>query len=385
LRLGHLNFLRQLAYIGVSLAPMLHSVNDSKASDSKVNLIHLSFDQLTEAFTFMNEPSYRVKQLWQWIWRNRVESIDEMTNLSKSLREKLNERYFLRWPVIVGMETSSDGTIKYLLQLEDLKSVETVWIPRLDQERVTVCISTQVGCRMGCTFCLTAQQKTERDLTAGEIAAQLYVLPCREEITNVVVMGMGEPFDNYDNLMGALKIANDPHALGIGASKITVSTSGLVPKIEKFIQESKCRLAISLNAPNDAIRTQIMPINKAYNMDTLLSALRKFSGRNYPRARKNNFYFTIEYILMEGLNDSADNARELVRRLKGIPCKVNLLMYNENPNTPFRRPTEEAVDAFKKVLVDAGMLSFLRKSRGRDISAACGQLASDNKRQELGA
>lgn len=363
---------------------MLHHVNNAESTENKVNLIHLSFEQLSDAFAFMGEPSYRVKQLWQWIWRHRANSIEEMSNLSKTLREKLLARYYIRWPKIVGEERSEDGTIKYLLQLDDLKSVETVWIPREDQGRVTVCISTQVGCRMGCTFCLTAQQKTERNLSAGEIASQLHVLPHKELITNVVVMGMGEPFDNYDNLMSALQIATDPHALGIGASRITVSTSGLVPAIEKFVQESKCRLAISLNAPNDEIRSEIMPINKAYNMDKLLSTLRKLSAKGFPRARKNNFYFTIEYILMEGVNDGDIHARELVQRLRGVPCKVNLLMYNENPNTPFKRPSEERVEAFKKILCDAGMLSFLRRSRGRDISAACGQLASESKRQEIG-
>jgi len=227
---------------------------------------------------------------------------------------------------------------------------------------------------MGCTFCLTAQQRVERDLEAGEIAGQLLALPNRKKITNVVLMGMGEPFDNYDNVMGALDLMTDGEALFLGTRRITVSTSGLVPAMRRFLSESKCRLAVSLNAPNDEIRNLIMPINKAYPLADLLGALREVKDKR--------FLVTFEYILIRDVNDRPEHARELVKLVKGIPCKMNLLLYNENPQIPFKRPEWERVDAFQKILNDSGMLSFIRTSRGRDISAACGQLASEHKRRD---
>jgi 23S rRNA (adenine2503-C2)-methyltransferase len=348
------------------------------------NLFHYSLAELEALLRSLGEPAFRAKQIYEWIWKHKKFSFEEMTNVSKDLRQKLSADYAIVAPKIVHTEQSEDGTRKFLLALEDGKTVETVWIPREDQGRVTVCISTQVGCKMGCKFCLTAQQKTERNLSAGEIAGQILVLPENEKVTNVVVMGMGEPFDNYDNLMGGLSILQDPTAMGLGSARITVSTSGLVPAIHRFARESKCRLAVSLNAPNDKVRSEIMPINKAYPLAVLLGALKEISGRNYPRLRKKDFQVTFEYILMENLNDSVEDARELVRITRGLPCKINLLLYNENPNTPFKRPATERVAAFQEVLSRAGLLNFVRRSRGRDISAACGQLASLQKRQSLG-
>ena len=350
-----------------------------------MNLLHLSRSELKQLISSWNEPSFRADQIFEWIWNKGIFEFNQMSNLSKGFREKLIAECTLNVPKIVFEQKSSDGTIKYLIQLEDGKTVESVWIPREDQGRVTVCISTQVGCRMGCTFCLTAQQKTERNLSAGEIAAQLLLLPNREKITNVVVMGMGEPFDNYDHLMGALTTITDQKGLSIGASHITVSTSGLIPAIERFVQESKCKLAVSLNAPNNEIRSQIMPINRAYPIEKLLECMHRISAPSYPRKIRRNFGITFEYILMKDFNDSPEHALQLVKILKGIPCKVNLLQYNETPNTPFKRPSEESVFEFQKILRRHGLLNFLRRSRGRDISAACGQLASLNKRQSIGA
>jgi len=348
-----------------------------------LNLIHYSREELKKLLTGWGEPSFRSDQLFEWIWNRGIFEFDQMSNLSKNLREKLKVDCHITPPKVIHAQKSDDGTIKYLLQLEDRKTIESVWIPREDQGRVTVCISTQVGCRMGCTFCLTAQQKTERNLSAGEIASQILMLPDREKITNVVVMGMGEPFDNYDNLLGGLATLTDQKALGIGQGRITVSTSGLIPAIEKFVKESRCRLAISLNATNDKIRSEIMPINKAYNLEKLMTALRKISAKDYPRAIKRDFSITFEYILMKDYNDSLQHADELVKLVRGIPCKINLLQYNETPNTPFKRPSEESVYEFQKVLRRHGLLNFLRKSRGRDISAACGQLASQHKRDSI--
>ncbi len=347
------------------------------------NLANYSADGLEKRLADLGQPKFRSKQVFRWIWKDGIHDFSSMSNLSREFREKLKSDFSLELPKIVRAETSDDGTIKYLLGLSDGKTVETVWIPRDDQDRVTVCISTQVGCRMGCTFCLTGQQKVERNLLAGEIAGQLMVLPNREKITNVVVMGMGEPFDNYVELMGALEIMTHVEGLNMGPRKITVSTSGLVPAIKRFVQESKCQLAVSLNAPNDEIRSQIMPINRAYNIDTLLGALKEISRHDFPRLRQNKFSITFEYILIHELNDRVEHARELAKRLRGIPCKVNLLLYNENPNVPYKRPRPENVEAFQRVLSQEALLNFVRKSRGRDISAACGQLASMQKRMNI--
>jgi 23S rRNA (adenine2503-C2)-methyltransferase len=314
------------------------------------NLLHLSLKELGSLFESWGEPKFRARQVYEWIWKHRIFSFSEMSNLSKNLRTKLSADWHIQPPKIIRTEKSEDGTIKYLLSLSDFKTVETVWIPREDQGRVTVCISTQVGCKMGCKFCLTAQQKTERNLTAGEIASQILILPNFDQVTNVVVMGMGEPFDNYTHLMNALSILNDPHALGIGAGKITVSTSGLIPYIHRFAQESKCRLAVSLNAPNDEIRTQVMPINKAYPIKDLMKALKEIAHPQYPKLRKKDFTVTFEYILMEGINDRTEDAYELLKLVRGIPCKINLLLYNENPNTPYKRPHEKVVEEFQTIL-----------------------------------
>lgn len=350
---------------------------------SRINLATLGRKELSAVFAEWGEPKFRAKQLLEWIWKRGELDANKMTNLSQKVRERILEAYDIKIPQIVEAQKSADGTIKYLLQLDDGKTIETVWIPRVDQDRVTVCVSTQVGCKMGCTFCLTAQQRVERNLTAGEIAAQILALPNREKITNVVVMGMGEPFDNYDALMGGLDIMTDPTLLEIGPGRITVSTSGLVPAIKKFVQESKCQLAISLNAPNDEIRSQIMPINRAYNLEKLIGTVREISNDDYPRARKNKFYVTFEYILMKDLNDQPEHARQIVKLLKGIPCKINLLLYNENPNAPYKRPDERDISEFREILGRHGLLNFIRKSRGRDISAACGQLASEHKRKAI--
>jgi 23S rRNA (adenine2503-C2)-methyltransferase len=350
---------------------------------SRVNLAALSKNKMAEIFEEWGEPKFRSKQLLEWIWKKGVLDPNQMSNLSQKVRTRIAETCEIKIPSIVAEQKSTDGTIKYLLKLEDGRTIETVWIPRADQNRVTVCVSTQVGCKMGCTFCLTAQQKVERNLSAGEIAGQILALPNREQVTNVVVMGMGEPFDNYDELMGGLELMTDPNLLEIGPARITVSTSGLVPAIKKFVQESKCHLAISLNAPNDEIRSQIMPINRAYNLEKLIGTMREIAAPGYPRARKNKFSITFEYILMKDLNDRPEHARQIVRLLKGVPCKINLLLYNENPNAPFKRPKEEDIAEFREILGRNGLLNFIRASRGRDISAACGQLASEHKRKDI--
>lgn len=348
--------------------------------EPKQNLLKLGPKAVERLFEEWKQPKFRAKQVLRWIWREGVRDFSAMSNVSKDLRVLLEKHFVIEWPKIALQQASSDGTIKYLFQLDDGKTVETVWIPRADQERVTVCVSSQIGCKMGCTFCLTAQQKVERNLTAGEIAAQLLALPNREKITNVVLMGMGEPFDNYDELMESLELMTDVDLLEIGPRRITVSTSGLVPRIRQFLMASKVGLAVSLNAPNDEIRNLLMPINRAYPMDDLLGTLRELSSPKVKKPAGSKFSITFEYILIAGVNDQPEHARELAKRLHGIPTKVNLLLYNENPNIPFKRPSDETVAEFRRVLSERGLLNFIRSSRGRDISAACGQLVSEHKR-----
>ena len=349
---------------------------------AKRNLADASPSQLAAMLAEMGQPKFRAQQMLQWMWREGVSDIEAMTNVSKDLRNQLQETSRISFPKIATSQTSEDGTVKYLLTLDDGRTVETVWIPREDRGRVTLCVSTQVGCKMGCTFCLTAQQKVERNLTAGEIAGQIMAMPDRKKITNVVFMGMGEPLDNYDNVMGALDLITNVNCLNKGPRKITISTSGLVPAIQRFVKETKCRLAVSLNAPNDEIRSQIMPINRAYNVDTLLGSLREIAHKPDLRMEKRDFQVTFEYILIDGLNDRPEHARELIKRVRGIPCKINILLYNENPNIPYKRPKPANVDAFRAVLSASNLLNFVRSSRGRDISAACGQLASQHKRDQ---
>lgn len=347
------------------------------------NLADVSPTQLAALLAELEQPKFRIQQLMRWIWRDGVSDIDAMTNISKDLRARLKEKFKVEFPKVVTAQKSEDGTVKYLLSLTDGRTVETVWIPREDRNRVTLCVSTQVGCKMGCTFCLTAQQKVERNLTAGEIAGQLMAMPERHRITNVVFMGMGEPLDNYDNVMGALDLITNVDALNKGPRKITVSTSGLVPAMRRFVKETKCRLAVSLNASNDEVRSQIMPINRAYDLDNLLGMLKETAHNPDLRAEKRDFQITFEYILIDGLNDRPEHARELVKRVRGIPCKINILLYNENPNVPYKRPRPENVDEFRRILSESNLLNFVRTSRGRDISAACGQLASQHKREQV--
>lgn len=348
-------------------------------SSTKLNILTLGPRGLEALVTSWGEPKFRYQQIFQWLWKDGAKSFAEMTNVSKTLRERLESEYEIRYPRVEREQKSTDGTIKFLLALDDGKTVETVWIPRADQDRVTLCVSSQVGCKMACAFCMTAQQKVERNLTAGEIAMQVLAMPDRDKITNVVLMGMGEPFDNYEPVMEALELMTDVKGFNLGPRKITVSTSGLLPKMEKFFKETRVRLALSLNAPNNEIRSKIMPVNKAYPVEALIEAIKK----NARETTDKNFFVTIEYILMKGVNDSLDNARELAKLLRGVPCKVNLLLYNENPSLPFLRPTMNDIEGFRQVLGRNGLLNFIRTSRGRDIAAACGQLASEHVRDRV--
>jgi 23S rRNA (adenine2503-C2)-methyltransferase len=344
--------------------------------EAQVNdLKDFTHEKLKNYLSLHGEKTFRASQIMQWVFQKGAISISQMTNLSKGFRDKLEKLFEIGTLNCLHRQTSSDGTLKFLFELKDKKTVESVYIP--SQDRKTLCISTQVGCRMGCRFCLTARQGLTRNLTPSEIVSQVLevqkILGLR--MTNIVMMGMGEPFDNYENVMDAIDILRSPWAFNISQRKITVSTVGLIPQIVQFGKDSQVNLAISLNASNDDVRTRIMPVNKTYSIDALLE-----SCRSYPL--KKNRRLTFEYVLLGGINDSLNHAKELAEKIKGIRCKVNLIPFNEHPPSsylPYRRPKDEDVLEFQKLLSDRNVTAIVRKSRGRDILAACGQLCSKSQ------
>jgi 23S rRNA (adenine2503-C2)-methyltransferase len=317
------------------------------------------------------EPGFRAKQLCHWVYKRQATSLQQMTDLPERLRQRLHERVYISAPTVLRQQSSADGTEKFLFGLADGNQIESVLIPA--DERRTLCVSTQVGCAIGCRFCLTAQGGLVRSLRAAEIVGQVlhFLTPGKEPertFTNIVFMGMGEPLDNLRGTVQALRILTADWGVGISPRRITVSTSGLVRRLEAFGREDlKVNLAVSLNATTDAVRTQIMPINKAYPLDTLLAACRAF-----PLATRQRI--TFEYVLLAEVNDSLADAQRLVKLLRGLRCKVNLLPFNEIPGSPYRRPSDTAVQRFQEYLLQHHISAFVRQSRGRDISAACGQL-----------
>ena len=325
----------------------------------------------------LRERRFRALQIFHWIHQRGVTSFDAMTDLSKELRQRLGQLATLRSLEKDLEQRSVDGTIKYRFRAADGKRIESVYMPA--EDRKTLCVSTQAGCAMGCTFCMTATMGLQRNLTPAEIVSQVHAVnseianqtpaPARRSITNLVFMGMGEPLHNFDNLKKALEILQSEQGLNFSHRHITVSTVGLVPMIERFGQETDVKLAISLNASHDAQRSEIMPINRKWNIETLLDACRKFPLRQGRR-------ITFEYVLMKGVNDADEDARRLVELLQGIPAKVNLIPYNENPGLGFESSGEERAEAFRQILADGQIAAFVRKNRGRDIAAACGQLAN---------
>ena len=289
-----------------------------------------------------DEKPFRVQQIMKWVFQKKVSSFSQMTDLPESLREKLEKECHLTTLTLAQRQKSQDGTEKFLFELSDKNTVETVYIP--SDDRVTLCISTQVGCRMGCKFCLTAKQGLVRQLTSSEIVSQ--VLEVQKQIglphiTNIVMMGMGEPLDNYEAVIDAIKILESPWGFQFSQRKITVSTVGLVPEILRFGKDSDVNLAISLNAPNDEIRNQIMPMNKKYPLKELFEACKQ-----YPL--KKNRRITFEYVLLGGINDGLEHAKELALQIKGIRCKINLIPFNEHPKGPFKRPSDETIFTFQE-------------------------------------
>ncbi len=362
-----------------------------KAPDgAKPNLIGMTRDQLRAALIDIGTPEKQSKmrtgQIWQWIYYWGVREFEAMTNLGRAYRETLAAHFSLSVPDVVTRQVSADGTRKYLLRIDGGHEVETVYIP--EEGRGTLCISSQVGCTLTCSFCHTGTQKLVRNLTAAEIVGQVLVArddleewnipgePRREDraVSNVVLMGMGEPLYNFDNVRDAMKIVMDGEGISLSRRRITLSTSGVVPEIARTAEEIGCLLAISFHATTDAVRDTLVPINKKWNLDALLGAL-----RDYPRL-SNSERITFEYVMLKDVNDSDEDARRLVKLIRGIPAKINLIPFNEWPGAPYQRSDWERIEAFADIVFKAGYASPIRTPRGEDIMAACGQLKSATER-----
>jgi len=350
-----------------------------------INLLDLDPAQLTAYCGELGEKPFRAKQLQRWIHQFGASSFDEMTDLAKSLREKLATRAVIAAPAVISDHTSSDGTRKWLVDVGQGNAVETVFIP--EENRGTLCISTQAGCAVNCRFCSTGKQGFNRNLTVGEIIGQLWmaefelrktkgVIPGpkgERQITNVVMMGMGEPLLNFEPTVAALRLMLDDNAYGLSRRRVTVSTSGVVPMIDKLSQECPVALAVSLHASNDTLRDSLIPLNKKYPLNELMAACKRyleFAPRDF---------ITFEYCMLDGVNDTDMHARELVQLVKNVPCKFNLIPFNPFPESGLKRSANPRIKAFAQVLMDAGIVTTTRKTRGDDIDAACGQLAGDVK------
>ncbi len=344
-------------------------------SNLKVNLLDLDKAGLEAFFSELGEKPFRASQVLKWIYQFGVRDFNSMSNLSKSLREKLIEIAEVRPPEMLSEHRSHDGTIKWVLKLDEKNCIETVFIPEAD--RGTLCISSQVGCALDCRFCSTAQQGFNRNLTVSEIIGQLWVanqaMGCqpREQrmISNIVLMGMGEPLLNFDNVIKAISLMLEDDAYGLSKRRVTLSTSGVVPAMNRLKEVSDVSLAVSLHAPNDELRNEIVPLNQKYPIKELMQACKNYIA-DEPRRK-----ITFEYVMLEGINDSRQDALALAKLLKNIPSKVNLIPFNPFPNTNYRCSSQEKIDAFRDVLIAKGLTTITRKTRGEDIDAACGQLA----------
>jgi 23S rRNA (adenine2503-C2)-methyltransferase len=341
-------------------------------SDKGKDLRAMTLAEIEALVTEVGEKPYRAKQIHRWVHQRGARSLEEMTDLSKGLRQQLAERTELPVMSAATIERARDGTRKYAFKTAKGDVVESVFIPDASAEgRNTLCISSQVGCAIDCKFCLTASLGLRRNLSAGEIVEQLTRvkedLGEEQRVHNLVMMGMGEPLHNYEQVVRAIDLFTSEDGHNMSPRRITVSTAGLAPRIPRLGQDTRVNLAVSLNATTDEVRDRIMPINKRYNIEALLDACRAFP---LPERRR----ITFEYVLLKGVNDTLDDARRLVGLLKGLRCKVNLIPFNEHPRSPFERPPQRTIDAFQRHLVDRGLSVFVRTPRGDDISAACGQL-----------
>ncbi len=358
----------------------------------KTNLVGMTRDQMRQALIDIGTPEkqakMRVGQIWQWIYQWGKRDFAEMTNLSKALRAQLEESFEITIPEVITRQISEDGTRKYLVRIAGGHEVEVVYIP--EENRGTLCISSQVGCTLTCSFCHTGTQRLVRNLTSAEIIGQ--VMMARDDLdewpvpgtrnpdearllSNIVLMGMGEPLYNFDNVRDAMKIAMDPEGIQLSRRRITLSTSGVVPEIARTAEEIGCLLAVSFHATTDEVRDKLVPINKRWNIAALLEALRA-----YPHL-SNSERITFEYVMLDHVNDSKEDAHRLVKLIEGIPAKINLIPFNEWPGAPYKRSSGNRIHAFSDIIHDAGYASPIRKPRGEDIMAACGQLKSATERE----
>ena len=345
----------------------------------KVNLMNLTRAQMREFFAELGEKPFRADQLVKWIYHFGEDNFDNMTNLNKKLREKLKSVAEIKAPEVAVEQRSADGTIKWAMQVGD-QQVETVYIPEAD--RATLCVSSQVGCALACTFCSTAQQGFNRNLTVSEIIGQVWraskiignfgVTGVRP-ITNVVMMGMGEPLLNVANVVPAMEIMLDDFAYGLSKRRVTLSTSGVVPALDNLSKMIDVALAISLHAPNNELRDEIVPLNKKYNIKTLIDSVNRYLSVS----NANHGKVTIEYVMLDHVNDHVEHAHQLAEVLKNTPCKINLIPWNPFPEAPYAKSSNTRIDRFQKTLMEYGLTVIVRKTRGDDIDAACGQLAGD--------
>jgi len=341
----------------------------------KQNLLDFDVQQLTDWFAEHGEKPFRAKQVLRWIYKVGESDFDAMSDLAISLRVKLKELACVQAPKVMREETASDGTLKWLLDMGTGNAVETVFIP--EESRGTLCVSTQAGCALDCSFCSTGKQGFNRNLSTAEIIGQVWwanhQLGKTAEglwpITNVVLMGMGEPLLNFESTVCALRLMLDDNAYGLSRRRVTVSTSGIVPAMDKLRDECPVALAVSLHAPNDALRNELVPINQKYPLSELMAACQRYL-KKAPRD-----FITFEYVMLAGVNDSLQQARELLQLVRDVPCKVNLIPFNPFPQAPYKRSEMGAVMRFRDVLMQAGLVTTIRKVRGDDIAAACGQLA----------
>lgn len=339
------------------------------------NIKDYNLEELKEELINLGEKSYRAEQIFKWIYIERVDSFEKMTNLSKELREKLKQNYSLHNFNILKMQESSDGTKKYLLDVLDGNAIESVLMKY--HHGNTICVSSQIGCKMGCKFCASTGIKFIRNLTSGEIVEQILTVEkdSKEKISNVVFMGIGEPLDNYNNVIGAIRIINNPKGLNIGARHISVSTSGIVPRIYDLAKENiQCTLSISLHATNDEKRSEMMPINQRYNIEELIKACKDY-------IKTTNRRISFEYALAKDNNDNLEDAKHLVKLLKGMICHVNLIPINKIENGNYVKSSNENIIKFRDYLNDNGIVATIRRELGSDIDAACGQLRRKNLKE----
>ena len=349
----------------------------AQQDDSRVNLMGLSLPQMEQFFLEIGEKKFRAQQVLKWIHHAGITDIDAMSNLGKALREKLKGIAEVRPPEIVSQHDSSDGTRKWAIRVQGGGLVESVLIPA--GKRATLCVSSQVGCSLDCSFCSTGKQGFQRDLSAAEIIGQVWLALKSYDafqsgngriVTNVVMMGMGEPLLNFDNVVAAMDLMMEDLAYGLSKRRVTLSTSGVVPALDRLAKVSEVSLAVSLHAPNDALRNQLVPINRKYPIAVLLESCRNYIAAQADTKR----VVTVEYTLIAGVNDQQEHARELAELLRDFPCKINLIPFNTFDQSDYQRPSGNAVSRFWQVLVDAGYIVTVRTTRGDDIDAACGQL-----------